>query len=243
VKSFLAALQFLTLFPWPRRAERSADEIAAGAAFFPVIGLILGAVVVFVDWLLRPYLPPMLLAVVLVALLALLSRGFHLDGLADTFDGLGAGGPRERVLAVMDDPRAGVFGVVAVVFVILIKVAAVAALGAERWRALLVAPMIARWAMVLFAYRSTAARQGLAALLLARMDGADVFFATVFSLVVATVFSGARGVAVLALAALVTLAAKRYFHERLGGLTGDLFGAVAEISEAAALAVFAVGQL
>jgi adenosylcobinamide-GDP ribazoletransferase len=242
MKSFLAALQFLTLFPWPRRAERSADEVAAGAAFFPMIGFILGAGVVFVDWLLRPYFPLVLLAVVLVALLALLSRGFHLDGLADTFDGLGAGGPRERVLTVMDDPRAGVFGVVAVVFVILIKVAAVAALGADRWRALLVAPMIARWAMVLFAYRSTAARQGLAALLLARMGSADVFFATVFALVIAAVFSGARGVAVLALAALVTLAAKRYFHKRLGGLTGDLFGAIAEINEAAALAVFAVGQ-
>lgn len=242
MKAFLAALQFLTLCPWPRRAERSADEIGAGAAFFPLVGLILGAVVVAADGLLRPYLPPALLAVVLAALLALLSRGFHLDGLADTFDGLGAGGARERVLAVMDDPRAGVFGVIAVVFVILVKVAALAALDADRWRALLVAPMIARWAMVWFAYRSTAAKRGLAALLLARMDGARLLLATIFTLVAAAVFSGARGLAVMALVALLAFAAKKYFHRRLGGLTGDLFGAVAELSEAAALAAFAAGQ-
>jgi adenosylcobinamide-GDP ribazoletransferase len=232
----------LTLFPWPRRAERSAHEIAAGAAFFPAIGFILGAVVVFVDWLLRLYVPPVLLGVVVVALLALLSRGFHLDGLADTFDGLGAGGPRERVLAVMDDPRAGVFGVLAVVFVILIKIAALAALDADRWRALLVAPAVARWAMVLFAYRSTAAKEGLGARLLARMGGAQLLFATTFTLIAAASFAGIRGVALMALVALMTLAAKGYFHKRLGGLSGDLFGAVAELSEAAALAVFAVGQ-
>jgi adenosylcobinamide-GDP ribazoletransferase len=183
-----------------------------------------------------------LLSVVLAALLALFSRGFHLDGLADTFDGLGAGGSRERVLAVMDDPRAGVFGVVAVVFVILVKVGALAALDGYRWRALLVAPALARWAMVGLAYRSTAAKEGLAALLLARMDGAKMLFATIFAVIVAAVFSGIHGVAIMALIALLTLAAKRYFHQRLGGLTGDLFGAVAELSEATALAAFAVGQ-
>lgn len=242
MKPFLAALQFLTLVPWPRRAERSADEIGAGAGFFPVIGFILGTAVAAADALLRPYVPAVLLSVILVALLAVLSRGFHLDGLADSFDGLGAGGSRERVLAVMDDPRAGVFGVVAIIFVILVKVAALAALDADRWRALLVAPAVARWAMVWFAYRSTAAKEGLAAILLARMDATKMLFATVFAVIAAAGFSGGRGVAIMAVIALLTLAAKKYFHQRLGGLTGDLFGAVAELSEAAALAAFAVGQ-
>src|SRR3954466_13643163 len=102
--SFLAALQFLTIFPWPRRAARAADEIASGAAFFPLIGLLLSAILVVADFLLRRFVPPTLLAVLLVALLALLTRGLHLDGLADTFDGLGAGVARERALSIMDDP-------------------------------------------------------------------------------------------------------------------------------------------
>jgi adenosylcobinamide-GDP ribazoletransferase len=242
MKSFVAALQFLTIFPWPRRAERSGDEIGCGAAFFPLIGLMLGAVLVLVDYLLRPYLPPMLLAVTLVALLALLTRGLHLDGLADTFDGLGAGGARERVLAVMDDPHTGVFGILAVVFVILFKVYAIAALGAHRWTALLIAPALARWAMLLFGYRAAAAKEGLGAHMVKQMGGAQLVFATLTTLIVAAVLGNFTGLAVMTFLALLALALKNYFHWRLGGLTGDLFGAVAELGETAAWLAFAVAE-
>jgi adenosylcobinamide-GDP ribazoletransferase len=242
MKLFVAALQFLTIFPWPRRAERSGDEIGRGAAFFPLIGLLLGAVLVLIDRLLQPYLPPMLLAATLVALLVLLTRGLHLDGLADTFDGLGAGGPRERVLAVMDDPHTGAFGVVAIVFVILFKVYAIAALGEDRWLALLVAPTLARWAMALFGYRATAAKEGLGAHMVKQMSGAQLGFATLTALIVAAGLGRLTGLAVMAFLALLALALKNYFHRRLGGLTGDLFGAVAEISETIALVAFAVGE-
>lgn len=242
MSDFLAALQFLTIFPWPRRAERASDEIGRGAAFFPIIGFLLGAVLVCADWLLRPHLPPVLVAVALAALLALLTRGLHLDGLADTVDGLGAGGPRERMLAVMDDPRAGVFGVVAVVFVVLFKVHAIAALASDRWRTLLIAPMLARWSMTLFGYRATAAKQGLGAHMIMHMTGARLLFATASSLIVAVVVVGLRGLAAMALVALLALSSKRYFHRRLGGVTGDIFGAVAEICETIVLIAFAAGE-
>jgi adenosylcobinamide-GDP ribazoletransferase len=242
MSDFLAALQFLTIFPWPRRAERAPDEIGRGAAFFPIIGFLLGAVLVCADWLLWSHLPPVLVAAALAALLALLTRGLHLDGLADTFDGLGAGGPRERMLAVMDDPRAGVFGVVAVVFVVLFKVHAIAALFSDRWRALLIAPMLARWAMAFFGYRATAAKEGLGAHMIANMTGARLLFATATTLIVAVAVLGLRGLAAMALVALLTLSSKLYFHRRLGGVTGDIFGAVAEISETIVWIAFAAGE-
>ena len=242
MSDFLAALQFLTIFPWPRRIERAPDEIGRGAAFFPLIGLILGALLVFADWLVRPYLSPALTAVALAAMLAVLSRGLHLDGLADTFDGLGAGGSRERMLAVMDDPRAGVFGVVAVVFVVLFKVYAIAALASDRWRVLLIAPMLARWSMTLFGYRATAAKQGLGAHMIMHMTGARLLFATAASLIPAVALVGLRGLAAMALVALLTLSSKLYFHRRLGGVTGDIFGAVGELSEAIVLIAFAAGE-
>ena len=242
MKSFLAALQFLTIFPWPRRAERSGEEIGHGAAFFPLVGFLLGAILVLVDFSLRRFLPPMLLAVALVALLAVLSRGFHLDGLADTFDGLGAGGARERVLAVMDDPRTGVFGVLAVLFVLLLKIFAIDALGAESRPALLLAPMLARWAMALLAYRAVAAKEGLGALMIVHMGGAPLLFATTTAFILAAAVAGIRGLAIMALIALFTMALKNYCHKRLGGVTGDIFGADAELSEAMALVALAVGQ-
>jgi adenosylcobinamide-GDP ribazoletransferase len=242
MKDFLAALQFLTIFPWPRRTERAPDEIGKGAAFFPFIGLILGALLVFADWLVRPYLPPALTAVALAAMLAVLSRGLHLDGLADTFDGLGAGGSRERMLAIMDDPRTGAFGVMAIVFVLFCKVHAIAALSSDRWRALLIAPTLARWAMALFGYRATAAKEGLGAHMIANMTGARLLFATATALILAVAAAGVRGLAVMALVGLLTLAWKLYFHRRLGGVTGDVFGAVAELSEAIVLIAFAAGE-
>ena len=79
MRSFVAALQFLTLFPWPARMERSADEVGQGAIFFPVIGLLLGCILVLVNWLLRPFASAGLSSVVLVTVLALLTRGLHLD--------------------------------------------------------------------------------------------------------------------------------------------------------------------
>jgi adenosylcobinamide-GDP ribazoletransferase len=242
VKSFLAALQFLTIFPWPRRVDRSAAEVAEGSVFFPVIGFLLGLILVLVNSAFKPIVPAGILSVALVALLALLSRGLHLDGLADTFDGLGAGGERERVLRVMDDPRTGVFGVLAVVLVVFFKVRAIELMDAARWRALLMAPLLGRWAVVLLAYRSLAAKEGLGSTLIGHMAGRQLFFATIITVVLATVFSGVVGIALMIGIALFTLACKRYFHRRLGGVTGDIFGAVGELSETSALLLLALAQ-
>jgi len=189
---------------------------------------------------LKPLVPAGMLSVMLVALLAVLSRGLHLDGLADTFDGLGAGGERERVLRVMDDPRAGVFGVLAVVLVILLKVRAIELLEADRWRALLVAPLLGRWAMVLLAYRFAAVKEGLGAALIGGMTGRRLIVSTVIAGALAAGFSGIAGIAIMLWVALFTTACKYYFHRRLGGATGDVFGAVGELSETSALVLFAL---
>ncbi len=242
MRNFLAALQFLTIFPWPRRTERAPEEIGRGAAFFPLVGLMLGALLVAVDALLRPYLPPLLTGVALVALLALLTRGLHLDGLADTFDGLGAGGARERVLAAMDDPHTGAFGVVALVLVISCKVHALATLGPDHWRALLIAPVIARWALPLLGYRATAAKEGFGALMIVHMTGARLLIATTITVMLVVGFAGARGLATMTFVGFLTIASKTYFHRRLGGVSGDVFGAVGELSETVALVAFAVGD-
>jgi adenosylcobinamide-GDP ribazoletransferase len=235
VKSFLAALQFLTIFPWPRRSDRSAGEIAAGAAYFPWVGLMLGAVLAGANRLLEPFVPAALLSVALVAALAWLTRGFHLDGLADTFDGLGAGGGRERILEIMDDSHIGVFGVLAVVLVLLFKIRAVELMDAERWRALLIAPLLGRWAMVLLGHRSTAAKPGLGSTLIVHMRGRDLFLATAVTLVLAVGLLNIIGLALVIGIAVLTMACKNYFHRRLGGLTGDIFGAVGELSETSVL--------
>ena len=238
--SFVAALQFLTLFPWPKRMERSADEVGQAAIFFPLIGLFLGLCLVLVNWLLRPLATAGLVSVALVAVLALLTRGLHLDGLADTFDGLGAGGDRERILRVMDDSHTGVFGLVAVVLVILFKVHAVESIGDDRWRGLLSAPLLSRWAMILLAHRSKPAKDGLGSIWIGHIESKHFLFATIATLVLVAGIQQAVGIAMMIWVAVFAKGWKRYFHDRLGGLTGDTFGAVGELSEASVLVFLAL---
>jgi len=221
--------------------ERSADEFARSATVFPLVGLAIGLVLVLFDWLLHRVLSSALLSALLVTMLVLASRGFHMDGLADTFDGLGAGGDRERILAVMDDSHIGAFGVVAIVLVVLIKIEAIDSIGDSRWRALLLAPILSRWAMVLFAYRSKPAKEGLGSTMIANMDSIHFFGATCIALVLAAVIQRTIGVALIAWVALFTLTWKAYFHHRLGGVTGDTFGAVAELNETSVLVLLALG--
>lgn len=241
MNSFVAALQFLTLCPWPERPERSAEEVGRSAMFFPVIGLLLGTILALVHCLLRPFATPGMSGVALVALMVVLTRGFHVDGLADTFDGLGAGGDRERILLVMGDSRTGVFGVVAVVLVILLKAQAISSMADQIWRALLCAPLLSRWAMVLLAYRSKPAKAGLGSVWISTMEPKHFLFATAVALILSAAILQLAGLLMMLWVALFTSAWKRYLHHRLDGVTGDTFGAVGELSEASVLFLLALG--
>jgi adenosylcobinamide-GDP ribazoletransferase len=220
--------------------QHSPNEVGRSAIFFPVVGLILGLILVLVNFLLLAFASAGLLSVILVTLLAFMTRGLHLDGLGDTFDGLGAGGDRERVLSVMDDSHIGVFGLIAIVLVLFSKIHALESMDVDRWRALLVAPILGRWAMVLLAYRSTAARAGLGSDLIDHLLTNHFVLATLLTLLlVAAIFRG-NGVVMMAWVAVFTIVSKSYFHRRLDGVTGDVFGAVGELSETSVMVFLAL---
>jgi adenosylcobinamide-GDP ribazoletransferase len=241
MSSFFAALQFLTIFPWPKVRSRSADEVGRSAIFFPVIGFLLGLILVLVNRLLEPFASPGLLSVLLVTILVLLTGGLHLDGLGDTFDGLGAGGDRERMLRVMDDSHTGAFGLIAIVLLLFFKIHAIESIDSERSRALLAAPVLGRWAMVVLGYRSQAAKPGLGSNLLDHLETKHVLFATFIALLLVAGILHGRGIALMIWIAVFSLASKKYFHRRLGGVTGDTFGAVGELSETSILVFLALG--
>jgi len=241
VSSFFAALQFLTLFPWPKRAQRSADEVGPAAIFFPVIGFLLGLILVLVNFLLAPFASPGLASVVLVSVLALLTRGLHLDGVGDTFDGLGAGGDRERMLRIMDDSHTGAFGLIAIVLLLFFKVHAIESMDNERWRALLAAPILGRWAMVRLGYRTQSAKPGLGSTLIHHLSTKHFLISTFVTLLLVAAVLRGTGIAMMAWVAVFSLASKNYFHRRLGGVTGDTFGAVGELSETSVFVFLALG--
>src|SRR6195256_6426160 len=146
---FFSALQFLTRIPVPRGEYR----LEEGVVWLPVVGLVLGAILAGVDWGLRALtFDPLVVSTLVVVLLLVLSGALHADGLMDTCDAVFGHASPERRLEIMRDPRAGTFGVVGLVCVVALKIAAVDALPTGvRLQALVLAPTLGRWAIVLLA--------------------------------------------------------------------------------------------
>lgn len=255
----------LTLFTVaPVRACRM-DRTRAGRALMwsPLVGLAVGAAAAspigasaLVIWL-TPAGPPgpagaVLLAVAGVAIGAVLTRGLHLDGLADTADGLGSARTGEAADAVMARPDIGPFGVVTVTLTLLAEVAAVASSidSGRGWEALLLAAVTGRLAAVHAATPGTPPLRphGLGALAAGTVParGAAAWTAAAAALSLVPLPLGRPGLAVHLLAGLaaglVTAALlRRHAVRRFGGISGDVFGALVEAAAAAALVAMAVG--
>jgi len=197
-------------------------------------------ILVIVNFALELFTGAGLLSVILVSLLAFMTRGLHLDGLGDTVDGLGAGGSREHVLSVMDDSHIGAFGVMAIVLVLLLKVHALESMTVDRWRALLAAPILGRWAMVLLGYRSEAAKTGLGSNLIVHLKTSHFLVATFLTLLLVAAILRGNGLVTMVWVTLFTLASKNFFHRRVGGITGDIFGAIGELSETSVMVLLAL---
>jgi len=240
MRGLLVAGRYLTALPLPPAGE--AEDVGRAAGWFPVVGaglgLVLAAAAAAAGWL----APPLLAAALVVGLWALLTGGLHLDGLADAADGLGGGWSREQALAIMRDTRTGAFGVVAVALVLALKIAALAGLPAGvGWRAVLLAPALARATPLLLARLCAPARADGAghAFALAARPGAGVAGSLLPPALALGLF-GLPGLAPVALAALATLGFAAYLRRRLGGLTGDCLGALVEAAEALVLATVAM---
>ncbi|MFC9788695.1 adenosylcobinamide-GDP ribazoletransferase [Rhodococcus sp. NPDC127528] len=245
------ALSWLTVLPGLHRAGGPAIDRAAGRraiAATPLVGLLFGAVAAGLLWLLLgASLDPALAGLLAVAALALLSRGMHVDGLADTVDGLGCYGPPERALEVMRGGGVGPFGVVALVVCIGAQAVSFGALAtAGQWVTVAVAVAAGRVAVVLACRRGVPAASptGFGALV-ADSQGRWSCALWTLALVAASIWSVPgrwwQGPVVVAVALAVTVAATRHCVRRFGGITGDVLGAAVEVGVTMAVVGLLVG--
>lgn len=237
MRSLLVACRYLTVLPVPGGSVPG--DLGRAAGWFPVVGLLLGLALAGTAIALDFLLPPLVVAVLLVALWAGLTGGLHLDGLADAVDGLGGGWSREEALAIMRDARIGAYGVTAIVLVLALKTAALASLPpGMRWRALLVAPVLGRLGPLVLARLCPPARAEGAGHAFGLAVGTQSLGAAVLvAAAVAVGLVGPWGALLLAAAAANAVAFALYLRYRLGGLTGDCLGALVEVSEASVLTV------
>jgi adenosylcobinamide-GDP ribazoletransferase len=233
-----AAMAFLTVIPVGTAEDPSRERL--GRAYFPAVGALLGLVSGVCFALVAAVTTSLLAAVAATSVLAVLTGALHLDGVADAADGLFGGSDIARRLEVMRDPRVGSFGLVAVVLVLVGDVAALASMSPPRAIvALVIAGAISRWALLLVIATLPYVRQ--AGLGLAAGGSRRPFDLVLGSAIAAIVclLDWRRAVAGALVAVLIALGVRAIARWRIGGATGDVYGATAELTQLGALIVFA----
>jgi adenosylcobinamide-GDP ribazoletransferase len=235
VRSLLASAAFLTRLPAGRIAAFNAQDVAHASAWFPLIGLLLGAIYTLAVFLLYGRLPLYVIAVLLLLLEAIATGALHFDGLADTADGFGGGQSREDVLRIMRDHSIGAYGAVALILAIALKAAAYTALLKQsNWApALILIPALGRWSILLLTAMLPYARPS--ASVVNEMGKWSLLWGTVIVLVALAAARTTRAWIAAALVVVVTAAFGFYCRRRIAGITGDTLGANLQICESAAL--------
>jgi adenosylcobinamide-GDP ribazoletransferase len=245
VRRFLAAIRFLTILPLPGTLGTTEGDLAGSVPFFPLVGLLLGIAGGAVAWALAATVTPMLAAAGIVVLLLAFSGALHMDGLGDSADGMLSSRPRERILEIMKDSHVGAMGVVAIVCVLLVKFAALASVAAANlWATVVLMPLAGRCAIVVnMALLPYAREQGLGKVFCRRRAILPAIWALIVLAAVSWALFAWQGLVVAAVCTAVAAAGAGYFYRKIGGSTGDTFGAVCELAELAPALVLAVWPL
>lgn len=234
------ALRFLTVLPVPGLPPMTAAAVPRAIPAFPLVGAVIGALLVAVGLLAGALWDDWVRAVAIVVAWGVITGGLHLDGLSDTFDAVMSWRPRERKLEIMKDSRIGAMGALALIALLALKVAWLHSLGASWLPAVALAPVLGRWADTYGIFWHPAAREGgLGRDFQAQVRQRDFWLASASTLALALALGGVRGLLAFALVALASHLLARWWVHVLGGLTGDTYGALCEIAEVVALAALA----
>ena len=239
MKSFIAAVRFLTVLPIGRAGTYDPRGMIP---YFPVVGLLLGVIVSIFDRLTINLWSLPVISLLDVILLVCMTGALHIDGLGDTADGLYGNRPREKALHIMRDSRIGVMGLTAIVCGLAVKWAGISELGAQRHLLLIIVPAYARGGMV-FAIRCLdylRSQDGIGSDLfdepIKRRDFSGMLIPLGLSIILGW------HAFVLNLAFIISTAAIiRFYKKRIGGVTGDMLGATTEILESLLFLIVSIG--
>jgi adenosylcobinamide-GDP ribazoletransferase len=246
VAELVAAFGLLTRLPMPRRIEGAPSGRAIWA--WPVVGAVVGAIgaVLFLVAA-RLGLAPWLSALLALAATMLVTGGLHEDGLADMADGIGGGGTAERRLAIMKDSRIGSFGALALIFSVILRAGALATIAMAAAPgvvagALVLAGVIGRTGMLVPLLLLRPARPGGLGAMLGPPEPIRVGIAAAIAVVLALLLRPVAMVEPMIVAAVIATGVVTWIAwRRLGGQTGDVLGAVEQVTECAVLLALSAG--
>jgi adenosylcobinamide-GDP ribazoletransferase len=238
LRSLLVALQFLTAIPVRVSGEVEARTMGRAMAWFPVVGLMLGALFALADVAGRALFPPAVNAALLLTIWVALTGALHLDGFLDCCDGLLTAKSPERRLEILRDTHVGAFAVVGAVCLLVLKFAMLVELPTpQRTPALLTIPALTRAAMTYAAWAYPYARPGpgLGQLFRRGLTWRHVLTADAVAVGAAGLALGPTGLGAALWVWLMTVSIATLVRRRIPGLTGDVYGAINELTEVGAL--------
>ena len=234
LQAFWLAVQFLTRLPTPSIEDANDSQIGFSVQFYPLVGFLIGILLIATVWLTQDFSESLQAALILTCWV-IITGGLHLDGLADCADAWAGGlSSKERTLAIMKDPAAGPIAVLALVLVLLIKWSALTSLLAEQKVLMLLAiPVLGRLTILAMMLSTPYVRQnGLGAKMQENFPVTRVWMAVFIGSLVCIWILGFTAIVV---AVFVVWLLRRLVLQRLGGATGDVYGAILELGETAAL--------
>ncbi|HHW58550.1 MAG TPA: adenosylcobinamide-GDP ribazoletransferase [Clostridia bacterium] len=235
LKVLILSIQFMTGIPIPINIDIEENKIYKIASYLPLVGLLIGSILFISHLLLKDLFSREIIMTLLVALSYILTRGMHIDGLADTFDGLFSNKGRDKILEIMKDSRLGTNGVLVLVFMVILKILFLSSIKQSIvFSALLMSPVVARLSVVFSIAISKSARggKGLGGLLLEKAGLKEFTIAFVISVVISHFVMPLRNFFELtAISLIFTYLMSKYISKRIGGMTGDTLGAVIEFVE------------
>lgn len=231
MKLISIAFNLLTTLPLHPPADWRAGDSGRAAGWYSFVGLILGGLIAISHVLISAFLPPLVTGALTLTFWVALTGGLHLDGLADCCDGLCHTSNAEKRLEIMKDSRMGAFGGIGLFLILILKFSALASISSGMAvSAILLATSLGRWFILMTGFLPLARSGGMAADFAMGLKKSSLIWCGLIPLAL-TIFIGFRGLLALGLTFLAVVIIQRFALIRIGGVTGDVFGLIVEISE------------
>jgi adenosylcobinamide-GDP ribazoletransferase len=231
----IVAFQFLTRIPLPSIAYED-DSLSRSTKFFPLVGLVIGFGAVLLQKLLLFHLSRPLVALIVLIYLVMITGCLHEDGLADTADGFWGGRTRDQILAILKDSRIGSYGATALALSLLARYLLLASLPLKQFAAYVISSQVlCRWSALPLSYFLPPAREqdGQGARIARLTSLASLIFGSAFSFAVVAFALRWSAIAPALIAIPIVALSGWVYARRIGGVTGDCFGATSQLTEIA----------
>ncbi len=229
MKSLLLMISFFTRIPINYKYEYREQDLQRGIMYFPLIGLIIGGSM-WLPSLAKGFLDKPVIILMSWLIYLWITGGLHIDGLADTFDGVFSNRSKDRMLEIMKDSRIGTFGVLGIIFVLLSNLVLSFYID---YRFLLLLPIVGRTSALISAATSQYARKeaGMGTTFINYCKLKEVLIGIIFTFIISTLVFNYKAALLAFITYIIALLQTRYIKKKIDGTTGDTLGFVIEISQ------------